>query len=108
MTHLSLEAEIEAFEIRNPQIAELRSQAVLRGAISQSVREESLTAIQEAIAYQSEVSRHRQAMAEALEEAEASGRPDLADLCKNALSTIDYWAERGLRMSGEGMQPTHP
>lgn len=97
MTQLRLEAEINAFEMRNPQIAELRSESVLRGVISQTAREESLTAIREAIAYQREVAAHRQSVVEALERAEASQLSDVGTLCRNTLETIDYWADRGLK-----------
>ncbi len=105
LTRMAMNAELESFMIRGPQLAEMRCQTALRGAISQSALEEALGAIREAVAYEEEIAGHRSTVLARLEEAESRNLPDVAALCRNTLKSIDEWAERGLRRSVESQLP---
>ena len=96
LTQLRLRAEIAALESTNPQIAEMRSQTSLRGAISQSALEESRGGIQEAVTFFQEVAERRLPIIKTMETAQAKNLPDLVALCRRTLEAIDHWAERGL------------
>ena len=105
LTQLRLKSEVASFESTNPQIAEMRSQTALRGAISQSALEESLGAIREAVTYQQEVAEHRLSVIKTMETAQARNMSDLVALCRRTLEAIDHWAERGLKRSVDNELP---
>ncbi len=106
LTRMAMKAELESFTIKGPQLAEMRCQTALRGAISQSALDESLGAIREAVAYQEEIARQRTTVLGRLEDAESKNLPDMVALCRKTLESIDQWAERGLRRSAEAQSST--
>ena len=109
LTRIAMKAELDAHLVRAPQLAEMRCQTALRGAISQSALEESLGAIRETVAYQAEIAKQRAVILAELEDAESKNLPDMVGLCRNTLKAIDHWAERGLRRSSEAqMAPGNP